>query len=97
MAFDSEVRSLADSSFDFREKEFLEIHDRAAFPADQMVVWRGFGLEAVKSASGVYFFDETRCDQYGKVAVNGAEAEVREFGFQLLIKPAGGGVLEIYR
>jgi len=90
--FNGKVGRLADDGVYFRKEQLFEIDNGSAFAADKVVVGRGFGFVAVEGAAGVDFFDEALFDQHGKVPVNGAKAEVWEFGFQHIVEPSGSGM-----
>lgn len=92
MGFDVEVRRMAYCCVEFREKDLLEIDDLAAPVADQMVVWRRFGLEPVEGAACVDLSDLALPDQDGEVSVHRAEAEAGKLRFQPVVEPRCGGM-----
>ena len=71
----------------------LQIHDRTAAFADEMIVRPNVGVEAIVGAAEVNLLDQTLVHKDVEVPVDRAHAEVRELPLQTFVDPVSRGVV----
>ena len=70
----------------------LEIDDRSALLADEVVVLSDVGIEAVEGAPEVDLADQLLVQKDVQVPVDRPHAEIREFLLELIVDPVGSGM-----
>ena len=70
----------------------LQIHDRTAALADEVVVRSDVGVETIVGAAEIYLLDQILLDQDVEIPVDCTHAEIRELPLQPFVDPISRGV-----